>query len=425
VDARIKSGHDGRIFMAHGGPLSHVRVLDFTQRLAGPYGTQMLGDLGADIIKVEPPGGDPTHRTPPHFVAGESTYYLSINRNKRSILLDLKHEDGKAAALRLIAKSDVVMENNRPGVMARLGLSYDDLKGDFPGLVYCSISGFGQDGPDSERGALDPVVQAMSGGMSLTGEVGGQSVRAGIPIGDICAGMYATTGVLAALLRRDKTGQGEFIDISMLDVQVAMLSYQAAAYLQSGKAPGLQGRTHDSYALSYCVRAKDGVDVMIAANQQRAFENLCNTVGRPELIADKRFLSPSDRNRNKTALRALMDEACLTADSKDIIAALHSVGAPAAVINSIDRAFAEPQVLHRDMLMSLKGGNKDDAVRMAGDPIKLRENPRAHYAYPPHAGQHTRAILKELAGYADAEIDRMIAAKAVLELPLSDQAQEF
>jgi CoA:oxalate CoA-transferase len=408
-----------------GGPLAHIRVLDLTQRLAGPYGTQMLGDLGADIIKLEPPGGDPTHRTPPHFVAGESTYYLSINRNKRSVIVDLKKPEGKEVALRLLAKSDVVIENNRPGVMARLGLAYDDLKGKFPDLVYCSISGFGQDGPDAERGALDPIVQAISGGMSLTGEVGGNSVRAGIPIGDICAGMYATTGILAALLRRDKSGQGEFIDISMLDVQVAMLSYQAAAYLQSGKAPGLQGRTHDSYALSYCVRAKDGVDVMIAANQQRAFEGLCHTVGRPDLIKDERFLTPQDRNKNKTALRALMDAACATVDSKDILATLHRVGAPAAVINSIDRTFAEPQVLHRDMRMELAGADGADRVRVAGDPIKLTEAPRRRYDYPPHAGQHTRAVLKEVGGYAEADIERLLAAGAVAELPAHEQTQEF
>ena len=174
-----------------GGALANIRVLDLTQRLAGPYGTQMLGDLGADVIKLEPPGGDPTHTTPPHFVGGESTYYLSFNRNKRSIIVDLKEERGRALVRELLAKCDVLVENNRPGAMARLGLDYASLKEAFPRLVYCSISGFGQDGPDAQRGALDPIVQAISGGMSLTGEVGGKAVRAGIPIGDICAGMYA------------------------------------------------------------------------------------------------------------------------------------------------------------------------------------------------------------------------------------------
>lgn len=411
--------------MSSGGPLSHLRVLDLTQRLAGPYGTQMLGDMGADVIKLEPPGGDPTHKTPPYFVGDESTYYLSFNRNKRSIIVDLKQEGGRNVARRLIAKSDVLIENNRPGVMARLGLSYGHLKAEFPGLVYCSISGFGQTGPDAQRGALDPIVQAMGGGMSLTGERGGRSTRAGLPIGDICAGMYAASGILAALLRREKTGIGEFIDISMLDVQVAMLGYQAAAYLQSGTVPGLQGRTHDSYALSYCVAAKDGVDVMIAANGKRPFEALSKLIGRADIIDDPRFLTAQDRNRNKAELRAIMDAGCLTVTSTEIIACLHKVGAPAAVINSIDRAFAEPQVLHREMLLPLQGEREEDRARVAGDPVKLTESPRTRYEYPPHAGEHTRAVLKELCGYDDAAIEALMKVGAVLEAPVADQTQEF
>ncbi len=406
------------------GPIPHIRVLDLTQRLAGPYGTQMLGDLGADVIKLEPPGADPTHRTPPHLVAGESTYYLSINRNKRSIIVDLKRPEGQEVVRRLLKSCDVLIENNRPGVMARFGLSYDDLKADFPGLVYCSISGFGQDGPDRDRGALDPTVQAMSGGMSLTGEVGGKSVRAGVPIGDICAGMVASSGILAALLRKAATGQGDYVDISMLDVQVAMLSYQAAAYLKSGKVPGLQGRTHDSYALSYCVAAKDA-DVMIAANQPKAFDALMRTIGRPDLLADPRFLTPDLRNRNKTELRALLDEACKIVNAADIVACLHDVGAPAATINSIDAAFAEPQVQHRDMLLELKGGRPEDVVRVSGNPIKLREASRQDHVYPPHAGEHTRAVLKELCGYDDEMVGRLLQLGAVAEKPVQEGAAEF
>jgi CoA:oxalate CoA-transferase len=405
------------------GPLSHIRVLDLTQRLAGPYGTQMLGDMGAEIIKLEPPGGDPTHKTPPHFVNGESTYYLSFNRNKRSIIIDLKDERGRAVVRELIGKCDALVENNRPGAMARLGLDYASLKKDFPGLVYCSISGFGQDGPDAQRGALDPIVQAISGGMSLTGEVGGKAVRAGIPIGDICAGMYAATGVLAALLRREKTGQGEFVDISMLDVQVAMLGYQGAAYLASGKVPGLQGRTHDSYALAYCVKAKDGVDVMIAANSQRAFEALARAVGRADLINDPRFLTPEDRNRNKVPIRALMDEACLKVESSVIVNAMHSVGSPCAVINSIDRALVEPQVLHRGMVLEMRGAKAEDYARVPGDPIKLTEGKRAEYRYPPHAGEHTREVLKELLGYDEARIEALRGV--ALDAPVAEKTQEF
>ena len=406
-----------------GGPLDNIRVLDLTQRLAGPYGTQMLGDLGADIIKLEPPGGDPTHRTPPHMVAGESTYYLSVNRNKRSIIVDLKRPEGKQVVLQLLDHCDVLIENNRPGVMARLGLSYDDLKLKFPGLVYCSISGFGQDGPDRDRGALDPTVQAMSGGMSLTGEVGGKTVRAGVPIGDICAGMVAATGILAALLKKKETGKGDCVDISMLDVQVAMLSYQAAAYLHSGKVPGPQGRTHDSYALSYCVSAADG-DVMIAANQPRAYEALMNLVGCPELIEDIRFKTPSDRNRNKVEIRKALDDSCKNVKAADIIKCMHSVGAPAAMINSIDAALAEPQVQHRGMVCNLDGG-EGDTVRVAGNAIRLIENPRQANVYPPHAGEHTRSILDEVAGLKKDEIEQLFKTQAVLDKPIEDAGAEF
>lgn len=410
--------------MNAGGPLSNICVLDLTQRLAGPYGTQMLGDLGADVIKLEPPGGDPTHRTPPHMVAGESTYYLSVNRNKRSIIVDLKRPEGQRLVRQLLKKCDVLIENNRPGVMARLGLSYDDLRAEFPGLVYCSISGFGQDGPDRDRGALDPTVQAMSGGMSLTGEVGGKTVRAGVPIGDICAGMVAATGILAALLKRSATGQGDYVDISMLDVQVAMLSYQAAAYLQSGKVPGLQGRTHDSYALSCCVTAKDG-DVMIAANQPRAYDALMRTVGLSEMITDPRFCTPADRNRNKTELRKILDEACKNVSAADIVKCLHGVGAPAAMINAIDTALTEPQVQHRGMVLELQGSRDGDVARVAGNAIKFSQSARTEHAYPPHAGEHTRAVLSEVAGLDASEIDRLFAAGAVADKPTEDAGAEF
>jgi CoA:oxalate CoA-transferase len=237
--------------------------------------------------------------------------------------------------------------------------------------------------------------------------------------------MYAATGILAALLRRGRTGNGDYIDISMLDVQVAMLGYQAAAYLQSGVAPGLQGRTHDSYALSYCVSASDGVDVMIAANQQKAFTALCKVVGRPELVEDARFATPQDRNRNKDAIRAIFDEACSKVPSSAIIDCLHKVGAPAAVINTIDRTFTEPQVLHRDMLMTLEGRNEADRVRVAGDPVKFTEAPRDRYEYPPHAGEHSRAVLKDVCGCDAKEIERLLASGVVLESPADEQTQEF
>ncbi|MBN8956296.1 MAG: CoA transferase, partial [Rhizobiales bacterium] len=234
--------------VANSPALAGVRVLDLTQVLSGPYCTQMLGDLGADVVRLEGPVRDVARTMPPHAVAGDSIYFLSINRNKRSIIVDLKTEAGAAIARKLALTSDVVVENFRPGVCERLGLSSKALRAEKPELIWCSISGFGQSGPYRDKPAYDLIIQALSGGMSITGARDGVSVRAGIPIGDISAGMYASSAILAALYRRAATGRGETIDISMLDCQVAMLSYQAAFYLHSGNIPGRQGREHDSIA---------------------------------------------------------------------------------------------------------------------------------------------------------------------------------
>ena len=222
----------------NGGALAGIRVLDFTQFLAGPYATQILGDMGAEVIKVESPAGDWCRTLPPNFVGDDSCYYLSINRNKHGIVVDMKQPDGLDLIKRLAGECDILMENFRPGVLQKLGLSYDDLAARHPGLIWCAISGFGQDGPDRDRPAYDMIVQALSGGMSMTGEPGRPAVRAGIPIGDLSAGMYGVIGSLAALEERRRSGKGQFIDISMLDCQVSMLCYQAAYYLASGNVPG-------------------------------------------------------------------------------------------------------------------------------------------------------------------------------------------
>ena len=224
------------------GPLNGIRVLDLTQFLAGPFATQILGDLGAEVIKLESPTGDWARSLPPHFVGEDSCYYLSINRSKKAIAVDMKQPEGLDLVKKLAGKSDILFENFRPGVLDRLGLSWDELSAEYPKLIWASISGFGQSGPYRDRPAYDMIVQAMSGGMSMTGERDGVSVRAGIPLGDLSAGMYATIGALAALEERRTTGKGKFIDISMLDCQVAMTCYQAAYYLQSGQNPGRQGK---------------------------------------------------------------------------------------------------------------------------------------------------------------------------------------
>src|SRR3984893_7416271 len=244
-------------------PLTGIRVLDLTQFLSGPYATQILADLGADIIKLEPPQGDPIRVVPPYFVGEDSLYYLCINRNKRCVAVDMKVDAGRELVKRLALSCDIVMENFRPGVLERLGLSAEGLRKERPALIWCSISGFGQDGPYHNKPAYDMIVQALSGGMSLTGEAGGTPVRAGIPIGDLGAGFYSTIAVLAALNRRHATGLGETIDVSMLDCQAAMLCYQAAYYMHSGVVPVRQGRGHESIPTYRSYACKDGVSIVI------------------------------------------------------------------------------------------------------------------------------------------------------------------
>ena len=405
------------------GPLSHIKVLDLTTHLAGPYATQILGDLGAEIIKLEPPGGENTRNMPPHFIAGTSTYFHSINRNKTSIVVDLKTPDGLQIAKDLARHCDIAIENARPGVMKRLGLSYDDLATDLPRLIYCSLSGFGQDGPDRDLPALDIIVQALSGGMSLTGEKGGKAVRAGLPIGDVCAGMYCVIGILAALARRDQTGEGDYIDVAMLDVQLAFLCYQAAAYFHTGKVPGRQGREHDMIPLINCFEAKDGVEVVIAANSATGFKALSQFLGVPELPEDPRYKEPRERLKNKDTLVAALREAFKTRDSADIVAFLRQEGVPVGVINSVDKALDMPQVKHRGMILDLKGESEEERARVVGDPIKIRKAGRRRHSYAPRLGADSRRILSEILGYDEARIIALIDKAVVQEKPLPKAAE--
>ena len=280
-------------------PLGDVRVLDLTQFLSGPYGTMILADLGADVIKVEPPSGELSRTIPPNFAGGDSSYYLSVNRNKRSVVADLKTAEGLTLVRALAAKADIVVENFRPGVLKRLGLDYEALAKVRPSLIWCSISGFGQDGPWRDLPAYDMVVQALSGGMSLTGDPDGEPVRAGIPLGDLSAGMYGVIGMLAALHERDRTGKGRWVDIAMFDCQLSMLSYQAAYFLQSGQVPGRQGSGHDSIPTYRCFAASDGVSVVVTANTEKMWCSLAQVLGVPELTHDPRFATNADRFTNR------------------------------------------------------------------------------------------------------------------------------
>jgi CoA:oxalate CoA-transferase len=389
------------------GPLSRLVVLDLTQFLAGPYAAQIFGDLGARVIKIEPPGGEMTRTISPHFVKGESAYYLAVNRNKESLAIDLKHARGRAIMLDLVKGADIVLENFRPGVAARLGLAYEALKAANPKIIVCSISGFGQDGPYRDRPAYDIIVQAMSGGMSITGERGGRPVRAGIPLGDLSAGMYAVIGALAALERARNEGVGAYIDVSMLDCQVSMLVYQAAYHLLSGEVPGPQGRDHLSFPTYRAFRCADGIEIVVAANTERMWSDLCGALRRPDLPADPRFKLNEDRLRNRAVLDPLLDAAAAKIPSEDLLAALAASQVPAGPINTLDRALADPQVRHRDMVVEVVDDD-GDSIKVVGNPLKIAGLPTGEHAYPHRLGADSATVLRELLGFSDDDVSRLV-----------------
>jgi len=376
------------------GPLSGVRVLDLTQFLSGPFGTQILGDLGAEIIKVEAPQGELSRSVPPYFVEGDSAYYLSVNRNKKSVVIDLKTQQGAEIVRDLALQCDMLIENNRPGVLARLGLDYETMKAVNPRLIYCSISGFGQSGPDKDLPAYDMIVQAMSGGMSLTGVAGEDPVRAGIPLGDLAAGMYGVIGILAALHERQTTGLGKFVDVAMLDAQVAMLCYQGAYYLQSGVVPGPQGRGHDSIPTYRSFTCGDGAALVVTANTERMWADLCQVLGVPELVADVRFKTPSQRLANQMVLWDVLEQRFRVASAASWMERLRGVSIPCGPVNTLDKALAAEQIHHRQMVLQMHS-TAGSTVRVPGNPIKFGVDPvELPASYPPHLGQDTDAVLR-------------------------------
>ncbi len=387
-------------------PLRGLRVLDLTQFLAGPSCTQILADLGAEVIKIEPQSGDPTRFLPPHFYKGESAYFLAVNRSKESVVLDLSIDAGRGVFYDLVKKADVVIEAFRPGVTKKLRADYDTLKIINPRIVYCSISGFGQDGPYASRPAYDMIVQALSGGMSLTGEIGGRPVRSGTPIGDLNAGQSAATAVLAALWEREHSGAGQAVDISMLDVQVSMLSYLGEYYLISGDVPGLQGRGHLSIPTYNAFRARDGRDVLICANTERMWQQLCQALELPELISDPRFETNERRNSNRSILQPMLERAFAKYDCAELLKRFHEHGIPSAPVNSVAESLADPQVMHRGMVREVPhtlGGT----IRVLGNPVKFSRSAENEFTSPPTLGQHTETVLRETLGYDPTEIETL------------------
>lgn len=401
--------------LSSGEFLEGIRVLDLTSFLAGPYGTQVLADAGADVIKIESPSGDSSRAIPPHFVGGESVYFHTVNRNKRSVVLDLKQSEAVQAFRRLAAGSDVIVENFRPGVMERLGIGLAALRAENPALVTCSISGFGADSPHRDVPAYDAVIQAWSGGMSLTGHPGAPPARMGIPIGDLAAGMFGALGILGALVRRGKTGVGDHVDVAMYDAQIALLGYQVAYYLHSGEVPGPQGAGHLSIPTYRTFLCSDNVYVMVTANTERMWQGLCAAVDAPELVDDPRFVDNAARLEWKAELWPLLEAAFLRIPSKEIIRRLRSSSVPVAPVNDIGSALKDVQVAARRMVVDLVGSG-DHHVQVPGNPIKAEGmRDEALFTFPSELGADTRAVLHEVGGLSEAEVIELLESGAAIE----------
>ena len=387
------------------GPLHGLRLFDLTRILAGPTCTQILGDLGCEVIKVERPvSGDDTRKFGPPFLkneagdeTSESGYFLGVNRNKRSITLDLTKPEGQDLARRLIAKSDILAENFKTGGLAKYGLAYDQLKPANPGLVYCSITGFGQSGPYAERPGYDVLIQAMSGLMSITGEPDGEPQKSGVPISDLMAGMYAAVGVCAALRHREITGEGQHIDIGMLDTSVATLSMQGLNYLTSGVAPPRYGNAHPNIVPYQVFATADGHIILAIANDGQ-FDRFCAFAGADELSKDARFCTNVERVRNRQALVPLLVEIIAAKPSRHWLEGLEACNVSCGPINTIDQVFDDPQVRARGMEITMDHPATEAPVRLIGSPLKMSATPPSYDHPPPLLGEHTDAVLGELLG---------------------------
>ena len=384
------------------GPLNGIRVVDLTRALAGPYCTLLLGDMGADIIKVELPGtGDETRQWGPPFVAGESSYFMSVNRNKRSVTLDLKSDDGLGALRRLIEASDVLVENFRPGTMERFGLDYPKARELNPSLVFCAISGFGQSGPRSRQPAYDGIVQGMGGVQFLSGEANGVPSRVGVPIADIGAGMFAAYAVAAALFwrERDPEHRGQFIDTSMLGGQVALLTYQAGRYFATGTAPGRIGNRHASIAPYEMFKASDGY-VNVAAANEPMWQRFCQAVDLTELLADARFTTNPDRVANREALSALIEQRFASLTMAEVTERLEHAEVPVGPVYDLAQVFDDPQSQHLGMSLATPHPKVPD-LQTTGFPYRMSETNPEVRCPPPLLGQHTAEVLREI-GFASA-----------------------
>jgi formyl-CoA transferase/CoA:oxalate CoA-transferase len=391
--------------------LDGVQVLDLTRMLAGPYGALLLADLGAEVIKVEEPrGGDPVRAMGPPFVKGESAYFISINRNKKSLTLDLTASRGREVFLRLVRQADVVLDNFRPGILERLGVDYPALRRVNPRIIACSISAFGQDGPYRSLPAFDLILQAMGGAMSITGEPNRDPVRMGVPMGDLAGGLFGAMAVAAALFQRERSGEGCYVDLSLLDCQVSLLTYVAQYFLVTGEVPGPVGSAHASAVPYQAFKTKD-IHIVIAIFTERFWSQFCNVIGRPDLVEDPRFATNRERHAHRHELIPILEAILATRTGEDWLRVLRAEGIPSGPIQTVDRVLSDPQVRHRGMVAEVEHP-ACGRIPVVGNPVKIFPAAGETFQPPPALGEHTEDVLRR-AGYTAAEIESLRQEKII------------
>ena len=385
--------------------LDDVTVLDLSHALAGPFASTMLGDFGANVIKIEPPAGDIARAWGPPFYGSEPSYFVGLHRNKQSVVIDFKHAEGKELFFKLVEKADVVLENYRVGVIDKLGIGYEAARARNPRIIYCSVSGFGQSGPYRDRAALDLILQAESGMISVTGEDGGHGVRCGVSVADLTAGMYAAYGVVTALHARARTGRGQQIDVSMLEGQLSLLQTMICAYLADGQVPAPMGTAYKALLPYQTFRTKTK-DLALAVGSEKLWKDFCPLIGAPEMTNDPRWHNNRARGQNRESLIARLQEIFLTKSYEEWEAILVPAGIPMGAINTIDRIVDHPQVKARNVLVECEHPTAGKA-KVVGPPVRLSETPGAVRTPAPLLGQHTADVLRGLLGLSDADVERL------------------
>jgi len=410
---------------ANGGPLQGLRILDLSRILAGPTCTQLLGDLGADVIKIERPGaGDDTRKWGPPYVqdrqgqdTSESAYYLCANRNKRSVTIDIAHPEGQALIRGLAAHCDVLIENYKVGGLRKYNLAYEQLRETLPRLVYCSISGFGQTGPYAARAGYDFLIQGMGGIMSMTGSPEGEPMKVGVGIADVMCGMYAATAILAALRHRDSSGQGQYIDLSLLDSQISWLINGGLNYLTSGQVPTRLGNAHPNIVPYQTFPASDGHFILAVGNDQQ-FRRFCEYAGHPELADDPRFASNATRVRHREVLVPRLADITVAKPREHWLSGLEKLGVPCGPVNDLQQVFDDPQVQHRQMRVTMPHPLAGDGeVALIGNPLKFSETPVSYRKAPPLLGEHTEEVLREILALDDAKMAHLRTSRVIAPDP--------